>query len=279
MLVLHFLKGRAYALEWSFALIGFLVLVRFVSPVLLSSLGEPENKIIAIIYGGQTLKGVSYWFVPWLVYPLAGFILGVLYNRHYKLWLQKGQLIMGCFFFLGLLVLFISLYLEKRGMIYFRWGSVSINFFIISFSALSLSLLLACMLAKLPDNSFLVNTLSISGVSSLAVVPIHYFFIDVAGNYFSGFLSSFHYYFLCPLFIYINIVLAAQVDFFIKARLASFNKNHFFFIVTIIVGCAAFLVFSNFILINLVVILVAQLLLCVLISFPHQLIFSSKMVV
>jgi len=279
MLMLHFLKGRTNALRWSFVLIGFLFLVRLFSPVLLSSLGEPENQIIAIIYGGQTFKGVSYWFVPWLAYPLAGFILGVLYNRNYKLWLQKGQFIMGCFLFLGLFVLFISLYLETQGMIYFRWGSVSINFIIISFSVLLLSLLLACMLAKLPVNSFLVKTLSISGVSSLAVVPIHYFILDVTGNYFSGFLSSVVYYFLCPLFIYLNIVLAARVDCLIKERLASFDKRHLFFVATLVVGCAVLIVFSNFILINLVIVLVAQILLCVLISAPHQLIFSSKKVV
>jgi len=72
MLFLHFLKGKARALEWSLFLIVTLFLLRYILPVFFQPLSEPDYKLIAIVSGNKGLKGVSYWFTPWLIYSLSG---------------------------------------------------------------------------------------------------------------------------------------------------------------------------------------------------------------
>jgi len=73
MLFLHFLKGKAHALEWSLFLIVTLFLFRYVLPVFFQPLKEADYNLVAIFSGQRALEGVSYWFTPWLIYSLSGF--------------------------------------------------------------------------------------------------------------------------------------------------------------------------------------------------------------
>jgi len=153
---------------------------------------------------------------------------------------------------------------------------MSINFFIISFSVLSISLFFVCFLVDQLKGSFLLKALSISGISSLAVVPIHYFILHMAGNYLSGDNTTLSYYVLCPIFICINIFLAARVDVLIKDSNILFERKYLLVVVVAITCFAVFLYFSDAYLWGLLVILVAQLLLCILVAAPHTLLFGSS---
>jgi len=161
-------------------------------------------------------------------------------------------------------------------MSYFRWGTVSINFFIISFSVLSILLFFVCFLVNQFKDSFLLKVLSISGISSLAVVPIHYFILNVAKVYLSGDNSALSYYVMCPIFIATNIFLAGRVNALIMGSKILAERRYILVVVVIIICFSVFLYGSDAYLWSLLVILVAQLLLCILVAAPHTLLFGSS---
>jgi uncharacterized membrane protein len=112
---------------------------------------------------------VSYPAAPWLVYPLLGAGLGVLYRRHagrisMRAWMGLAAVIMVCTASAGVLA--------WHGGSFHRWGSVAAAFFALSVAVL---LSLAALSVALTRTSPRVAAaLSLGGVASFAVVPLHY---------------------------------------------------------------------------------------------------------
>ena len=121
------------------------------------------------LIGAVPHHGVSYPASPWLAYPLLGAALGVLYRRHGgritpRAWLVMAAAIVVCAVGAGLLA--------SRGSSFHRWGSVAAAFFALSVVVLLCFAALSVVLTRRAPRIALA--LSLGGVASFAVVPLHY---------------------------------------------------------------------------------------------------------
>lgn len=112
---------------------------------------------------------VSYPAAPWLAYPLLGVALGVLYRRHAGritpgVWMVMAAVIVACAAGSGLLA--------SRGSSFHRWGSVAAAFVALSVAVLLCFVVLSVVLTRRAPRT--AAALSLGGVASFAVVPVHY---------------------------------------------------------------------------------------------------------
>jgi surface polysaccharide O-acyltransferase-like enzyme len=121
------------------------------------------------LVGAMPHHGVSYPAAPWLAYPLLGAALGVLYRRHAgrispRAWMAVAAAVVVCA--VG------AAFLASRGSSFHRWGSMAAAFF-----ALSMAVLLCCAVGSVLVTQRaprVAAALSLGGVASFAVVPLHY---------------------------------------------------------------------------------------------------------
>jgi fucose 4-O-acetylase-like acetyltransferase len=114
-------------------------------------------------------NGVSYPACPWLAYPLLGVALGVLYRRH------AGHITPSAWVAMAAVTLFcvaVSAVLASRGSSFHRWGSVAAAFFALSVAVLLCAAAASVVLTRRAPR--VAAALSLGGVASFAVVPLHY---------------------------------------------------------------------------------------------------------
>ena len=136
---------------------------------------------INFVLGTKMLANVSYPLAPWLAYPLLGFIAGSAIARLQQQLEQQRFQAIAKILAAAILPALISLFLAFKGAVFFRWSSMSLAFYILSFVAILLCLAIAMVFRSDRCPSFISSGLSLRGISSLAVVPIHYFLIDLIG--------------------------------------------------------------------------------------------------
>jgi hypothetical protein len=78
----------------------------------------------------------------------------------------------------GSVMLSSALILTARGGVLFRYGTMSIAFYLASLAALAIFLALALVLCRWQAVKPLIDLGSLSGVRSLAVVPLHYLYVN-----------------------------------------------------------------------------------------------------
>ena len=122
-------------------------------------------------FGVRSVDDVSYPLSPWMAYPFIGFVLGRLYpNRPAARWRMLALAA-------GLVWLALSAVLWWQDAGFFRWGGVSIAYFVLSLAVLSGCAALAIDLSlRIPA---LAGRVALRGVASFAVIPLHYFMLDV----------------------------------------------------------------------------------------------------
>ena len=168
----------------AFSAIGIVLitLLRYGVGAIVAHFGWVENMWgVELVLGTKMIPNVSYPLSPWLAYPLLGFIAGATIARlQTKIDQQRFQTIAKI---LGAAALpaIVSLVFAVKGAVFFRWGSMSIAFYILSFAAILGCLAIAMLLCSDRCPSFISEGLSLRGISSLAVVPIHYCLIDLLG--------------------------------------------------------------------------------------------------
>jgi uncharacterized membrane protein len=128
---------------------------------------------------GNSVDNVSYPFSPWFAYPLFGLIIGlsIAKQQDFKSFIQKNSNKVSL---LVIAILFgaCSAFLFSKGFSFFRWGTLGIGFFTLSFTVIALSMLTALTAPKF-INKKLFDTICLGGPASLAIVPIHYFLINL----------------------------------------------------------------------------------------------------
>jgi hypothetical protein len=129
------------------------------------------------LVGARGIDRISYPFSPWIIYPLLGFIMGrsyrVLQGSHTSFprpWLYAATI--------GALIF--SAALHQAHAIFFRWGTMSFAYFVLSIGVLFLTLIIAWKVANHWPRA--AQPLSLRGISSLAVVPIHYALIELVAG-------------------------------------------------------------------------------------------------
>ncbi|MEE9385078.1 MAG: heparan-alpha-glucosaminide N-acetyltransferase domain-containing protein [Nannocystaceae bacterium] len=145
------------------------------SAAIMKLIGASSDSWLALVLGRAVLPNVSYTILPWLSYPLAGYLLASWTRRS-----GDSQRLSGSPTRARLLWVVVPLSgtltmaLLGHGASFFRWGTMSLAFFVSSIALLALGLGLADLLARRSPAPRLANLLAIRGVASLAVVPIHY---------------------------------------------------------------------------------------------------------
>lgn len=163
-------RGWALALGLS----GGLLTWRFLVHPRFHGQGAAADSCLSWICIGP--PGFSYPPDPWLVYPLVGYCIGWAAGRYRPIYEARrvavaGGLILGAVAATGLAVA-----LQIRGAVFFRWGSVSISFFIASFAALGFAMAAATLVAR----GRWAKLLSIEAQQSFATVPLHFMVLAVA---------------------------------------------------------------------------------------------------
>lgn len=149
------------------AIVGVLLLRYGLGPTTVAT--AEGYGVVPWLIGATPHDAVSYPATPWLAYPLLGVALGVLHRRHTgrvppRAWVLMATAIVVCAVGAALLA--------SRGGSFHRWGTVAAAFF-----ALSLALLLSfaagsvVLTRRAPR---IAAALSLGGVASFAVVPLHY---------------------------------------------------------------------------------------------------------
>jgi len=128
---------------------------------------------------GNSVDKVSYPLSPWFAYPLFGLVIGLSISKQQdsKSFIQqrsnKASLLVIAILFGACSALLLS-----KGFSFFRWGTLGIGFFTLSFTVIALSMLTALIVTKF-NNRKLFDTICLGGPASLAIVPIHYFLIHL----------------------------------------------------------------------------------------------------
>lgn len=127
-----------------------------------------------LLVGATGVNGLSYPPCPWLVYPLLGFAVArtapALGPR--RTWVALAAALLGSAALTWLLA--------RAGLVFFRWGTVSAAFFVLTFAVLSGSIAAALALVRLPR---LAAALSLRGVAALVLVPLHYLCVELAAAF------------------------------------------------------------------------------------------------
>jgi hypothetical protein len=129
--------------------------------------------VVKWLVGARGIAPISYPFSPWIIYPLMGFMLG---RRYISIRAMGASFPRPWLYVATLGALISAVALHHAHAIFFRWGTMSFAFFVLSLGVLFLTLIVAW---KVPDHSRSARFLSLRGISSLAIVPIHYALIEL----------------------------------------------------------------------------------------------------
>lgn len=187
-LVMELVRKSKFPLMVS--LVGFVIisLLRYLLGPYIHALGYDQQGgwLLNWILGFKDTPGVSYPLSPWLAYPFVGYLVGVA-AVHYRRYIESdqrfGAVLRNRFkVVLGLLMLAIfpviaGLFLLKLKASFFRWGTVGIGFYVVSFAIILVGIAISLALCTSPKSAKLQAALSLKGIASLAVVPIHYILI------------------------------------------------------------------------------------------------------
>ena len=146
-------------------------------PMLRSQPEVAGSMALQWVIGTDAVPNVSYPLSPWLIYPLLGFVLGRLYaaadfassrtRRRWRAGVLAGLTCVGS----GAVVLFV------REAAFFRWGTVSWGFFVLSLGVLAVLFIASRRLAVACPRP--AGAIALRGVESFAVIPIHYALLDL----------------------------------------------------------------------------------------------------
>lgn len=180
-LVMEFIRRSKSPITYCIAGLASVSLMRYLVGPLIHRLGYDQQAwgVLGWVFGTSAIPGVSYPLSPWMAYPFAGYLLGVAAMRYRDtIETRRLQVVSGLLIIAGLPGV-VGLILAQRGASFFRWGTVSLGFYVVSFTVILMGLafvLAICGNSKLKPYQ---EALSLRGIASLAVVPIHYFLIHL----------------------------------------------------------------------------------------------------
>lgn len=167
------------------------------------------SKALAWLIGTSEISGVSYPLSPWIVYPLAGFIVGFTMMR-YRDYVESHRLNTALqALTISLVPISIGVIVSSKKDIFFRWGTVAVGFYIVSFAAILLGVAWSLSICSSPSLKAWRANLSLTGLQSLAIVPIHYFLIELLAIFSIG---QIWFYAVYLIFVIISFWMARHVE-------------------------------------------------------------------
>lgn len=178
-LVMEFVRRSKSPINY--CLVGFVVvfLMRYLLGPLIHRFGYDQQAwaIMGWIFGTSATPGVSYPLSPWIAYPFVGYLVGVAAMR-YRGFIETNRLqVVSGLCLLGTLPAIAGVILAQRGVSFFRWGTVGLGFYVVSFTVILIGIAGSLAMCGKSRLKLYQEALSLRGIASLAVVPIHYFLI------------------------------------------------------------------------------------------------------
>lgn len=168
--------------------------------------------LVTWVIGTKGLPNISYSLSPWLAYPLIGYVVGIAVIKYQKKLESERLGIINQLFLLSLFPIIISLFFWYKGASFFRWGTVSLGFYLFSFAILLVSLAFILLVKVNPPSMISQEKLSLRGVASLAIVPIHYTLIALVTLIGIKNLNFLMFTFVIAIIIPLSFFLAHQVN-------------------------------------------------------------------
>ena len=174
MLVLDPLRRARHALP--LALLGILAVTAARYGVGEVVKSWPGAAGLRLALGVEAIDGISYPPLPWLAYPLTGFVLGALARDARAFVDRRFAVVVSGLLALAVVASAASMWLVHGGRQLHRWGYVSLAFYAASFVAIACTVVLALVLGRW-GGALARRLLELRGVASLALVPWHYLVI------------------------------------------------------------------------------------------------------
>lgn len=178
-LVMEFVRGSKSPINY--CLVGFVLvsLMRYLLGPFIHRFGYDQQAwaVMGWIFGTFATPGISYPLSPWIAYPFVGYLIGVA-AMHYRGFIETHRLqVVSGLCLLGGLPAIAGVILSQRGISFFRWGTVGLGFYVVSFTVILMGLAGSLAMCGEPRLKLFQEALSLRGIASLAVVPVHYFLI------------------------------------------------------------------------------------------------------
>jgi uncharacterized membrane protein len=213
-LVLEFVRRTKSPL--TFCLVGFIAisLMRYLLGPVIQNLGDAQQEwgLLNWIFGTKDTPGVSYPLSPWMAYPFAGYIIGVAAMRYRGVIETKRVRVVSGLLMLAGLPAIAGLFLAQRGASFFRWGTVGVGFYVVSFAVILVGLAASLIICGNPKLKICQDALSLRGIASLAVVPLHYFLIYLTVKAGATGMDLFRYSLIAILVLAGSFFLARSVE-------------------------------------------------------------------
>jgi hypothetical protein len=192
MIIVNAISGASRPIVVCLTLMAALFGIRFILGPLFDRFGpiNQDSGVLSSLLGLSSFAGISYWLTPWLFYPLLGFIAGRYYKRYRENLMRVKALASLCLLAGGLVFLFSAWILKLNDMIFFRWGTMSVSYFVLSFAILLLSALIAWLVSVQWPLYRWSRYVAQRGVSCLVIVPIHYSVIYYTEQLLTGPMST-----------------------------------------------------------------------------------------
>lgn len=183
MLVLTGLLRLRHAVAAAAGLLVFVVAVRYgVGPVA-ERMGAAPGGWIDQCTGRVPVANYAFPLFPWLGYPLAGFIMGAGLTR-VRPWYATHRAAAGGVQLLAAMVLagVSAAAVVVGGIELFRWGSLTLSYFVAGFAVLAVIMAAATVVVETTAAPLrtAVDAWSLRGVAAFAAVPLHFLVIGLA---------------------------------------------------------------------------------------------------
>jgi uncharacterized membrane protein len=173
MLVLDPLRRAKRALPLAVLGIGAVTVLRYGVGEAVKGMPGGTGDLLRVVFGVDAIGGVSYPPLPWLAYPLTGFVIGALASRGRAVLDRRFALVIAAAIVIAVGCSGAAWVLVHGGRALHRWGYVSLAFYAASFAAIALAVALAIVLGRW-GGALARRLLELRGLASLALVPWHY---------------------------------------------------------------------------------------------------------
>ena len=207
MLILEAVRRSRHSRRLAIILLLLVAAVRFgLGIIIREQFARTEVPWLHFLVGTYGLKGVSYVPLPWIAFPLLGFLFGSIIAQHMDSPTQRRRYaIPMCW--IAILPAMLAIALHLHGSRFFRWGTMTGSYLVAS-----VAVILLCYGAStlLSDNEYISRKISLRGFRSLAIVPIHYMFILLSRGF--GDLSVSNYFILSTIITVASFYASSKLE-------------------------------------------------------------------
>jgi uncharacterized membrane protein len=268
IMIMGLIRVSKHPLIYALILIFSSLLLRYILGSYLENKLDASGLIIWLL-GTKGLSNISYPFSPWITYPCFGYIFGIFLKRNYE---KIEEIIIKDILKFMLFIVpssLVTYFLWAKNFSFHRWGTVAVAFYVASILVLSIVIVVLYFIKIYSFSNLLENYIGLRGVSSLAIVPIHYGLISILSVVGFNNLNPLIFIAIVLLISYISFICADQVESWGRSLVRVWPTQRILYTgLTLVALCAIITWFtspeSSFVLV--VAVTAGQILLCLLLT-------------